>query len=91
LIIDSRANQHRNHQGRLKSAREISRDLHGQPSDKTITDWVRQDFPKVYREMNGGEPSGELARDRRGADPLHEALAAGRKSFMSIRGRAGGC
>jgi hypothetical protein len=26
--------------------------------------------------MNGGEPSGELARDRRGADPLHEALAA---------------
>lgn len=72
-----KAKQHRNKQGRVKAAREISRDLQGSPSDKTISEWMRQDFPAVYREMGGGDAADEAeARDKQGLDPHYGDLAS---------------
>lgn len=46
---------HRNKQGkqRLKSSREIAADLHGLRSHTTIVAWMRQDFPKLWKQMGG--------------------------------------
>ncbi|MCK1491297.1 ParB-like nuclease domain-containing protein [Bradyrhizobium sp. 180] len=38
---------------RLKSSREIAADLHGLRSHATIVNWMRQDFPKLWRQMGG--------------------------------------
>ncbi|RXH06299.1 hypothetical protein [Bradyrhizobium vignae] len=46
---------HRDKRGkqRLKSSRDIAADLHGLRSHTTIVNWMRQDFPKLWKQMGG--------------------------------------
>lgn len=46
---------HRDKRGKqkVKSSREIAADLHGLRSHSTIVTWMRQDFPKVWKQMGG--------------------------------------
>ncbi len=39
---------------RVKSAREMARDLQGIVSDRRVPEWMRQDFPKVFEVMQKG-------------------------------------
>jgi Predicted transcriptional regulators len=50
-----RAGRHKKSKNRVKSSREIAEDLHGMKSHATILEWMRQDFPSVYRQMSRGE------------------------------------
>ncbi|MQW08094.1 hypothetical protein GHK45_31465 [Sinorhizobium meliloti] len=48
------AGEHRTGRGsKIKPAREMARDLQGIVSDRRIPEWMRQDFPKIYRAMTG--------------------------------------
>ncbi|WP_314948876.1 ParB N-terminal domain-containing protein [Bradyrhizobium cosmicum] len=38
---------------RPKSSREIAADLHGLRSHTTIVNWMRKDFPKIWKQMGG--------------------------------------
>jgi hypothetical protein len=63
-----KAKEHRTGRGtRVKSASEMGRDLQGIASDKTILDWMKQDYPKIYRAMIGKgleqEAGGLIAKD----------------------------
>lgn len=70
------AKQHKNDKGRVKSAREISRDLHGSPSDKTIATWMRQDFPAIYRQMMlGGLLEDDAGPEKADINARHVKLA----------------
>src|SRR5690606_27517375 len=40
-----KAKQHRNDKGRLKSCREMSKELGGRPSRATLPTWFKADFP----------------------------------------------
>lgn len=90
------AGRHRmeNRGRRVKSAREMARDLQGIVSDRRIPVWMRQDFPKVYRAMRGGgleeNPGSDFGRKDR--DVIHAELAATalvqfKASFSAIRSK----
>jgi len=73
-----RAGQHRNDKGRLKSCRDMARELGGQPSRASLPTWFKADFPSIYREM---KRTGAVEEDDRGGypeadlDAVHAQLA----------------
>ena len=48
-----RARQHRTADGGYKSYRQIAHDLHGLKTHETIRNWMRSEYPSVYRAMAG--------------------------------------
>ncbi|WP_156936359.1 ParB N-terminal domain-containing protein [Mesorhizobium sp. LNJC394B00] len=90
------AGRHRmeNRGRRVKSAREMARDLQGIVSDRRIPVWMQQDFPKVYRAMRAGglekNPGSDFGRKDR--DVIHAELATTalvqfKASFSAIRSK----
>lgn len=84
-----KAGEHRKGR-RLKSAREMSRDLGGIVSDRRIPEWMRQDFPSVFREMTGIEvqnPDADFGRvqpDERHGELASSALRDFKAAFLAI-------
>ena len=87
------AGKHRVGRGtRIKSAREMAKDLEGIVSDRRIPVWMRQDFPKVYRAMQGGgleeNPGSDFGRTDMDITNLQlaaDALTQFKASFRAIR------
>lgn len=72
------AGEHRTGRGtRIKSAREMARNLQGIVSDRRIPEWMKQDFPKVYRAMLGGglEENPDANFGWKDADEIYAQLA----------------
>lgn len=61
-----RSGQHRGRGNRVKSARDISKDLQGAVHHGTVLRWMEADFPAVYRAMKTAtpEPEGGLRGER---------------------------
>ena len=53
-----KAGRHRLGKRRVKSSRDIAKDLHGLASHATILKWMKSDFPSVYRQMTDRRPEG---------------------------------
>ncbi|MES0129417.1 ParB N-terminal domain-containing protein [Mesorhizobium sp. M0029] len=90
------AGRHRmeNRGRRVKSAREMSRDLQGIVSDRSIPGWMLKHFPKVYRAMRAGgleeNPGSDFGRKDR--DVIHAGLATTalvqfKAAFTAIRSK----
>ncbi|RIX99524.1 hypothetical protein D3218_13695 [Aureimonas flava] len=73
-----RAGRHRNGTRRVKSSRDIAKDLHGLASHSIILRWMKADFPEVARRMterrvkntgvgDDGIPRVDLEEKRQGA------------------------
>jgi uncharacterized ParB-like nuclease family protein len=90
-----KAGEHRTGRGnRIKSARDMGRDLQGIVSARRIPEWMRQDFPKVYRAMLGGglEENPEADFGRKDMDETYSQLAAAaldqfKASYHAIKDR----
>lgn len=88
------AGRHRKSRRRTKSSREIVRDLNGLRTHHTILQWMRQDFPSVWRQMirsedeprhDGGTPKNESAtmQERLATDVL-DYLNGARATMAAI-------
>ncbi|MDW9354624.1 hypothetical protein GOA97_01920 [Sinorhizobium meliloti] len=91
-----KAGEHRTGRGtRIKSAREMARDLQGIVSDRRIPEWMKQDFPKVYRAMLGSglEQNPEADFGKKDMDETYSQLATAaldqfKASFHAIKDRS---
>lgn len=90
------AGKHRlaNRGNRIKSAREMARDLQGIVSDRRVPVWMQQDFPKVYRAMqvgrleeNPGADFGRKDRDLRMVELATTTLIQFRAAFAAIKSK----
>lgn len=75
---------------RVKSSREISQDLQGAASHKTVLEWMRQDFPSVHKLMilgDGDDMKGKRKRKNPGeafAEAVQAAIAQVEASFKGV-------
>jgi len=89
------AGEHRTGRGtQIKPARQMARDLQGIVSDRRIPEWMKQDFPKVYRamlrsglEQNTEGDFGSKDMDERYTQLATNALEQFTASFMAIKDR----
>jgi hypothetical protein len=51
-----KAGKYKQGQGKPKSYRDIAKELGGLKSHNTIRNWMRQDFPKIFKQYNSEEP-----------------------------------
>jgi hypothetical protein len=75
---------------RIKSSREISAELGGWVVHRTVLEWMRQDFPKVYELMSREENSTLKRKERRDPDDIFvsivtEAIEQALNSFNGIK------
>lgn len=82
------ARQHRegNRGNRIKSAREMAKDLQGIVTDRRIPVWMKEDFPGVYRQMLKGGLAENPTADfgRKDVDPsLVQIATAKLDEFMA--------
>lgn len=89
--VQAGEHRHKDRGQRVKSAREMSRDLQGIVSDRRIPAWMRQDFPKVYEAMqrggleaNPGADFGNRHPDDRHRELAHHSLSQFTAAFRAI-------
>lgn len=75
------ARRHRTADGGYKSSRQIAQDLHGMKTHQTIINWMRSDFPSVYRAMTG---AGEEVETSPGTGPDTDPLAPAREHLQQV-------
>jgi len=85
-----RAGRHRNSKGRIKSSREMAQDLRGMKSHATILEWMRQDFPSVYREMRRSEEEPRFEGGLHAVDPEEHFYGATLGALESLAANARG-
>jgi len=85
-----RAGQHKTGRRRIKSSREISSDLHGLISHTCVINWMREDFPAIWKQMarRDEEPRAEGGLPQ--IDPEERRLAAVRQATGEIIANARG-
>lgn len=89
--VQAGEHRHKDRGQRVKSAREMARDLQGIVSDRRIPEWMRQDFPKVYEAMQKGgleeNPGADFGKDHpdvRHRELAHHSLAQFTAAFRAI-------
>ncbi|GEC31465.1 hypothetical protein N181_01020 [Sinorhizobium fredii USDA 205] len=89
--VQAGEHRHKDRGQRVKSAREMARDLQGIVSDRRIPEWMRQDFPKVYEAMqkggleeNPGADFGKSHPDERHRELAHHSLSQFTAAFRAL-------
>lgn len=89
--VQAGEHRHKDRGQRVKSAREMAKDLQGIVSDRRIPEWMRQDFPKVYEAMqkrgleeNPGADFGKGHPDEHHLELAHHSLAQFTAAFRAI-------
>lgn len=82
------ANKHLGRGSKVKSSREMSKDLSGWISHTSIIKWMKEDHPSIWRLMSGAEPRAEGGLPD--VDPEERRLAAIQEATREITANAPG-
>lgn len=85
-----KAGQHLKQGSRVKSSREIARELHGLVSHAGVLTWMRKYFPAVYRRMRGKDDAGHGDGGLPERDPEETCVGAIERALDTIHANARG-
>lgn len=85
-----RAGRHRGANRRVKSSREIAKDLFGLTTHTTVMAWMKSDFHSIWREMSGASDEPKADGGLPDVDPEERRMEAIRTSVREITAHARG-